>query len=171
MKSAWVFSWAMGFATALWCGAMAPAAETPLILTPPSPAQPRINGPTVFGARPGAPFLYSIPASGDRPIEFSVDGLPAGLIVDSATGQIRGVLKSFGVYKVVLRAKNARGSARKAFRIQIGGQICLTPPLGWNSWNCWAEAVDQDKVLRSARAMVQSGLIDHGWTYVNIDDT
>ena len=26
-------------------------------------------------------------------------------------------------------------------------------------------------MLRSARAMVSSGLIDHGWTYVNIDDT
>ena len=121
--------------------------------------------------RPGSPFLYSIPATGDRPIEFSVEGLPAGLTVDAATGHIRGTLNDAGVYKVVLRAKNARGSAQKAFRIVIGEQICLTPPMGWNSWNCWAEAVDQDKVLRSARAMVNSGLIHHGWTYVNIDDT
>jgi alpha-galactosidase len=43
--------------------------------------------------------------------------------------------------------------------------------MGWNSWNCWAGAVDQDKVLRSAKAMVSSGLKDHGWQYVNIDDT
>ena len=43
--------------------------------------------------------------------------------------------------------------------------------MGWNSWNCWAGAVDQEKVLRSARAMVSSGLINHGWTYINIDDT
>ena len=171
MNLARVTVWAVALATALGSVPIVPAAETPLILTPPSAAQPRINGPTVFGARPGSPLLYSIPATGERPIGFSVEGLPQGLAVDSATGRIRGVLKKTGVYPVVLRAKNARGSAQKAFRIVVGRQICLTPPLGWNSWNCWAAAVDQDKVLRSARAMVKSGLIDHGWTYVNIDDT
>ena len=31
--------------------------------------------------------------------------------------------------------------------------------------------MDQDKVLRSARAMVASGLAQHGWSYINIDDT
>jgi alpha-galactosidase len=31
--------------------------------------------------------------------------------------------------------------------------------------------VDQEKVLASARAMVSSGLINHGWTYINIDDS
>jgi alpha-galactosidase len=155
----------------LCCTAATLAAETPQILTPPPAAQPRINGPTVFGVRPGSPFRYTIPATGQRPIEFSVEGLPTGLTVDSATGHIQGTLNKAGEYKVVLRAVNARGSARKAFRIIVGQRICLTPPLGWNSWNCWAEAVDQDKVLHSARAMVKSGLIDHGWTYVNIDDT
>ncbi len=171
MKLAHVFFWATGLVMAFTSIAMAAAAEAPLILTPAPTAQPRINGPAVFGARPGSPFLYSIPTTGERPIEFSVDGLPEGLTVDAATGHIQGTLNSAGVYKVVLRAKNARGSAEKAFRIIIGEKICLTPPLGWNSWNCWADAVDQDKVLRSARAMVSSGLIDHGWTYVNIDDT
>jgi alpha-galactosidase len=43
--------------------------------------------------------------------------------------------------------------------------------MGWNSWNCWATAVDADKVRRAARAMVASGLADHGWSYINIDDT
>jgi alpha-galactosidase len=43
--------------------------------------------------------------------------------------------------------------------------------MGWNSWNCWAGSVDADKVLRSARAMVSSGLANHGWSYINIDDT
>jgi len=170
MKLSNVTSWIVGLVATL-CGATALTAESPLILTPPSPVQPRITGPTVFGARPGSPFLYNIPATGERPIEFSVDGLPAGLTVEAATGYLRGVLRRAGVYKVVLRAKNAQGSAEKSFRIIIGEQICLTPPLGWNSWNCWAEAVDQDKVLRSARTMVNSGLIQHGWTYINIDDT
>jgi alpha-galactosidase len=52
-----------------------------------------------------------------------------------------------------------------------GPTICLTPPLGWNSWNCWTERVDQGKVLTTAEAMVRTGLINCGWSYVNIDDT
>src|SRR5258708_7610305 len=43
-------------------------------------------------------------------------------------------------------------------------------PMGWNSWNCWGSKVSAEKVLQSARGMVESGLINHGWTYINIDD-
>ncbi|MCX6698026.1 MAG: hypothetical protein NTV84_10875, partial [Methanoregula sp.] len=56
------------------------------------------------------------------------------------------------------------------FKIVVGDQIALTPALGWNSWNCFANAVDDSKVRSAADAMVKSGLIDHGWTYINIDD-
>jgi alpha-galactosidase len=42
--------------------------------------------------------------------------------------------------------------------------------MGWNSWNCFASAVDDSKVRSAADAMVKSGLINHGWAYVNIDD-
>ncbi len=97
--------------------------------------------------------------------------MPEGLTVDAATGRITGELAGKGEFKVVLKAGNARGSAEKKFRIVVGDRICLTPPMGWNSWNCWAGSVNQDKVLQSARAMVSSGLINHGWTYINIDDT
>lgn len=147
------------------------AAETMEILTPPPPPTPRINGPTIFGVRPHAPFLYTIPVTGDRPITYSVDALPDGLTVDPATGRITGKIAAAGEYPVVFRATNALGAAEKKFRIVCGDRIALTPPLGWNSWNSWAGSVDQDKVLRSARALVSSGLADHGWTYVNIDDT
>jgi alpha-galactosidase len=140
------------------------------ILTPPAPDSPRINGPAVFGVRPGAPFLYRIPATGRRPMKFSAKGLPKGLRLDPATGQITGALKENGEFKVRLRAKNAFGSAEKPFRIVVGEHIALTPPLGWNSWNCWGDQVDADKVLRSARALVASGLDQHGWSYINIDD-
>lgn len=133
--------------------------------------QPRINGPSVFGVQPGNPFLYKIPASGDQPIDYGVSGLPEGLVVDRASGIISGSLKTAGTRSVVLKATNARGTAEKKFKIVCGDNICLTPPMGWNSWNCWAAAVDREKVLRSARAIVRTGLIDHGWSYVNIDDT
>jgi alpha-galactosidase len=153
---------------------IAPSASTSRnaeILTPPAPDAPRINGPNIFGVRPGAPFLYTIPATGNRPMTFSTDNLPTGLNLDSQTGRLTGVLEKAGEYKLTLRAKNSLGTAEKSFRIVVGGDLALTPPMGWNSWNCWAGAVDQEKILRSARAMVASGLIQHGWTYINIDDT
>jgi len=101
---------------------------------------------------------------------FSADGLPAGLKLEPATGCITGSLTEKGEQSVTLRAKNALGVAERKFRIVVGDQIALTPPLGWNSWNCWGGAVSQEKVLGSARAMVAKGLRDHGWTYINIDD-
>ncbi len=147
------------------------AAEVPEIRTPPAPPTPRINGPDIFGVRPGHPFLYHIPATGNRPITFSVDNLPAGLQVDPATGEITGRLEKPGDYLVTLRAKNQPGAAGKKFKIVVGETIALTPPLGWNSWNCWGSRVDEPEVLAAAQAMADSGLINHGWTYINIDDS
>jgi len=146
------------------------AAEGATILTPKPPSTPRINGPSIFGVRPNSPFIYRIPATGRRPMEFSIENLPAGLSVDSSTGQITGKLPEPGELTVTLRAKNSLGSAEKRFKIIVGERIALTPPMGWNSWNCWGGRVSAEKVLLSARGMVSSGLIDHGWTYINIDD-
>lgn len=140
------------------------------ILTPPPPKAPRINGARIYGQRPGRPFLFTVPATGERPIQFSADGLPEGLSIDKQTGQIRGVAPPAGEYTVTLHAANAQGSDTKPLRIVIGDTIALTPPMGWNSWNCWGPNVDAEKVRRSAQAMVDSGLINHGWTYINIDD-
>jgi alpha-galactosidase len=141
------------------------------ILTPPPPATPRINGARVYGERPGRPFLFTVPITGDRPMQFSATGLPPSLKLDPTTGQITGVVDAPGTFDVSLKASNDKGSDEQKLKIVIGDQICLTPPMGWNSWNCWAKDVDQDKVLASAKAMVEKKLIDHGWTYINIDDS
>lgn len=45
-----------------------------------------------------------------------------------------------------------------------------TPPMGWNSWNAFASAVDEEKVMGSARRMVDSGLARKGYIYINLDD-
>ncbi len=142
----------------------------PYILTPIPSAKPRINGASVFGVRPASPFQFQIAATGDRPMNFSAKGLPAGLKLDSKTGIITGKLSLKGTYIVTLIAKNAKGSADRKLRIVCGDRIALTPPMGWNSWNCFAGEVSADKVKRAADAMVKSGLINHGWTYINIDD-
>jgi alpha-galactosidase len=141
-----------------------------MILTPPDPATPRINGPRIYGQRPGRPFLYTVPATGERPVTFAATGLPDGLKIDATTGRISGVVKDRGEYKVTLQVKNAKGADEKPLKIVIGDEIALTPPMGWNSWNCWGSQVSQEKVLQSAHGMVDSGLVNHGWTYINIDD-
>jgi alpha-galactosidase len=79
-------------------------------------------------------------------------------------------LKSAGEFKVKLKAKNSLGTAERDFKIVCGPTISLTPALGWNSWNCFAGAVSDEKIRAATDAMVSSGLINHGWTYINIDD-
>lgn len=140
------------------------------ILTPKAPDTPRINGPKVCGGRPGADFLYRIPATGVRPMTFAAEGLPNGLKLDGSTGIITGKVKKAGTYVVTLKAENELGSNERQLRIIIGDCVALTPPLGWNSWNCWGNSVSQELVENSAKAMVESGLADYGWSYVNIDD-
>ncbi|MFL6549130.1 MAG: alpha-galactosidase, partial [Povalibacter sp.] len=45
-----------------------------------------------------------------------------------------------------------------------------TPPMGWNSWNAFASAVDEEKVMGSAQRIVDSGLAAKGYRYINLDD-
>jgi len=144
--------------------------EPEIILTPTASPKPRINGAPLFGVRPGSPFQFTIPATGDRPMTFGADQLPAGLKLDPKTGRITGSVTCPGKYDVTLSAKNALGSVKRKFTIVVGDKIALTPPMGWNSWNCFASSVSEEMVKAAADAMVQSGLINHGWTYINVDD-
>ena len=140
------------------------------ILTPPVSDKPRINGAKVFGVRPGSSFIYNIPASGKRPMQFSVKGLPVGLQLDAKTGSITGKLITKGTYPVVFKAKNSEGTAERNFKIIVGDDIQLTPAMGWNSWNCWGSSINQEKVMHSALGFIRNKLNEHGWTYINIDD-
>lgn len=141
-----------------------------VILTPKPPAAPRITGPKVFGVRPGNPFLFKVTATGEKPMTFSAANLPAGLSLDSSTGMITGTLSEKGTNNVTLTASNALGKVSRPFRIVCGDTISLTPALGWNSWNHFAGRVTEADVRGAADAMISSGLIDHGWSYINIDD-
>jgi len=147
-----------------------PPRETPVVLTPKPALKPRLNGARVFGVRPGAPVLFTIAATGERPLVFTAERLPAGLQLDAHTGRITGRLAVKGAYEVGLRAANARGTAERTLRIVCGDTLALTPPLGWNSWNCFGCDVNEANVRSAADALASSGLIDHGWTYINLDD-
>ena len=48
--------------------------------------------------------------------------------------------------------------------------LAATPPMGWNSWNVYGDEIDEEKILRTADAIVDSGMRDAGWEYVMIDD-
>ncbi len=143
--------------------------EIPYVLTPVPAAIPRINGPAVYGVRPEAPFLFKVAATGEKPMEYTASGLPAGLSLDAQTGIIRGHVSRKGSYPVKLTVKNKSGVALRNWTIVCGDKIGLTPALGWNSWNCWGLSVSDEKVRQSAGAMVAK-LADHGWSYINIDD-
>lgn len=135
-----------------------------------SPESPKIHGADVYGSRPDRPFLYKIPATGAAPLNFRVLQLPAGLKLDAATGIIDGTVKESGSYPVSLIAQNTYGADTLHFEIQIGDQIALTPAMGWNSWNVFGLRVTDRDIRNAADVMVSSGLINHGWSYINIDD-
>ena len=140
------------------------------ILTPkPGPA-PKITGARVFGVRPGNPFFFKIPATGTAPLTFGAKGLPAGLKVDPKTGLITGSIRKAGDYPVTLTATNAKGKTTKPLKIVVGEKLALTPPMGWASYNCWGCDITETRMKAIADAFVKTDLINHGWTYMNIDD-
>ena len=101
---------------------------------------------------------------------FAVDHLPEGLTVDTADRPDPRPIEKPGEYVVTLRAANALGEAKRKFKIVCGDTLALTPHMGWNSWYVWETHVT-DKIMRDAAdAMVSSGMINHGYKYVNIDD-
>ena len=140
------------------------------ILTPPAPASPRYNGPVVLGVRPGSPMVFHLPFSGERPMKYSARCLPKGLSLDASSGVISGSVGKAGEYSITLKAKNAKGRAKAKLTLKVGDTIALTPPMGWNSWNCWGLEVSQERVLASAKALIESGLADYGYSYIVIDD-
>jgi alpha-galactosidase len=147
-----------------------PSREGAVIVTPKPPAEPRINCAKVFGARPGSPFLFTVAATGDRPMLFAAEHLPDGLRLDPMSGQITGITPRKGEYVVTLTASNALGTARRSLKIVSGDTLALTPHMGWNSWYVWENHVTDRIIREAADAMVSSGLINHGYMYVNIDD-
>ena len=140
------------------------------ILTPAAPAEPRFNTTPLYGVRPDSPIHFRFGVSGEKPMNFSSDNLPQGLALNPDNGALSGSLGTPGSYTFTVKAKNAKGEDTQEFTIRCGSTIGLTPPMGWNSWNCWGLSVTQEKVVSSAKALIEKGLADYGYCYMNIDD-
>ena len=46
--------------------------------------------------------------------------------------------------------------------------LAVTPPMGWNSWDCWGPAVREETVRRNAEFMARH-LKQYGWEYIVVD--
>ncbi len=140
------------------------------ILTPRPPASPHINGPRVYGLRPGSPLIYRIPCTGKRPIKFTAEDLPRGIVLDEKTGIMTGKVVKAGSYDIVLNAENTYGSDERRFTLKVGDKLALTPPMGWNSWYIHYDRISEKTMREAADQMIASGMADFGYQYVNIDD-
>lgn len=45
----------------------------------------------------------------------------------------------------------------------------MTPPMGWNSWDCYYSSVNEELTMQNAQYLVDKDLVKHGWEYVVID--
>lgn len=45
----------------------------------------------------------------------------------------------------------------------------MTPPMGWNSWDCYYSSVNEALTMQNAQYMVDHDLVRHGWEYVVVD--
>ena len=60
------------------------------------------------------------------------------------------------------------------FTVGISAQkwegLADTPQMGWNSWNKFAGNINEEMIREMADAMVEEGLLDAGYEYLNMDD-
>src|SRR5579871_1013035 len=131
-------------------------------------AAPQINGAGVVGIHPNTPLNYCVPVTGERPISFSAKHLPDGLSLDAQSGIITGSLAAPGQYKFAVVAKNAASKASADIKIVTGPTLALTPPMGWNSYDAFGDAVVESEVLSNAQ-WLKEHLQPFGWDAIVVD--
>ena len=141
------------------------------VILPPAP-EPVIHGPQIVGATPGHSFLFRIPTTGDGPLTFSCPDLPPGLALDPKTGIISGTAPAAGRDTLHLSVANPQGKSTRVLTLVTGDHpLALTPPMGWDAVNLYANTVDDAKMRAAADALIKSGLAAHGWATVHVNDT
>jgi alpha-galactosidase len=131
--------------------------------------------------------LYSIDRSEGGPKNFTISAAMAILGTERRV-TYRGKLAG-SVLQLAEVRKNGSGPEMIAHRVAEGegalparieppllhpvrdNGLARTPPMGWNSWNKFANRIDDATVRGIADAMASNGMRDAGYVYVNIDDT
>ena len=141
---------------------------TKIAIAKPFEGMPKINIASVFGASPNKPFILRIPVTGQRPIKYGAEKLPEGLSLKDNI--ITGAVLSEGDYEIVLTAENALGKAEKKVTLEIHpGNVLVTPLLGYTTWNAFAADVTQEDVENTAQKLVDLGITEYGYRYMNLD--
>ncbi|MBP3382073.1 MAG: hypothetical protein J6L00_05440 [Clostridia bacterium] len=134
----------------------------------PFTGKPVIHTPSLFGASTAKSFMYRIPVTGERPI--TVEMVSENEHIRLENGIIYGNVPEDTVFTVTLTAKNAKGSTQKSFKMCIDEDgVLKTPLLGFTTWNAFGAVVTQQDVERSAKQLIESGIADYGYGYVNMD--
>ena len=151
--------------------AVAPESAVGEILAPPPAVAPRFNLPAAVGVRPGHPFLQRVNVAGARPLQLVAEHLPRGVTFNAERQVLEGVAPAEpGEHTILLRAENHAGRAACALRLVVGDTLALTPSQGWSSWYGMSFKVSDAWVREAAEALLRTGLADHGWTLVKLDE-
>ncbi|MBQ4498940.1 MAG: glycoside hydrolase family 27 protein [Alistipes sp.] len=58
----------------------------------------------------------------------------------------------------------------EGLRAQKYEELAKTPQMGWNSWNKFACDINEELIREIADAMIEKGIADAGYVYINLDD-
>lgn len=150
-------------------GTWARAAATDITISMAQPPSvPQLHAPASLSARPSSSLRYAVPATGQAPLTFSAQGLPAGLALTATSGVLSGTMPAAGSYPVLITATNPLGSASATLVLVSGDTLSLTPPMGWNSYDSFGGSVTEQETMAAAEAL-KAHLQPHGWNYVVVD--
>lgn len=81
-------------------------------------------------------------------------------------------IKDKGMELTSTAAKRAVNAVKLTYdaKDKYDNYAALTPPMGWSSWNLFRNKIDENLIYDIAVAMKNSGLLECGYQYVNIDD-
>jgi hypothetical protein len=133
-----------------------------------APSAPSINGARIVAVKTDAPFIWTVPATGEKPLKYTAAHLPEGLSIDHATGIITGIAKKNGVYEAKISVSNAKSSAEAIVSFVVGEKLAATPPMGWNSYDCYGDDVTEAEFIANAEYF-KKHLAPYGWDTVIVD--
>lgn len=78
-------------------------------------------------------------------------------------------MKKFVLMALAALMLGGNVKAQEKTEIETFRTWAMTPPMGWNSWDCYYSSVNEELTMQNAQYMVDNDLVKHGWEYVVID--